>query len=404
MPEHESAQLLAVIFGAHDFPKATLASTRAFSTSAMDFRDYLTDPHGLAVPERNIEWLFDDSRGPNDQLEDIAAFIQRRTQQLKNDGVTPQDLLVYYVGHGLFARGGQAYCFAVRSTNEKNEGASSIRGSDFANVLKDNALSLRRFLIIDCCFSAQLYKEFQSGPLQAAHIKLSEEMPSRGTSLLCSSNARDASLAPQGLGRTMFSDALLSVLRRGHPSLGPRFSFSELGDVVKEYIRSKYTDEWVRPEVQSPDQREGDIAHVPLFPNPAYGGALERERPAEKAQSAEERRGERGNAERQPAEAERERLRQESAEAKRAAQRVKGFGLVEQIARDRAERERVERENQAGRAAQRVKSFGLVEQIARDRAEQERGARENEAKRAAQRVKEDADEAKDDRSGRAPKS
>ena len=69
----------------------------------------------------------------------------------------------------------------------------------------------------------------------------------------------------------MFSHALMHVLLRGHEGGGPLLSFSEVGDLIKEDLRNTYPDGWVRPEVHSPDQREGDIAHIPLFPNPAYG-------------------------------------------------------------------------------------------------------------------------------------
>jgi hypothetical protein len=68
----------------------------------------------------------------------------------------------------------------------------------------------------------------------------------------------------------MFSDSLLRVLRQGHSSLTPRISLSELGDLIKLDIRTAYPDIGVRPEVHSPDQREGDVASVPLFPNVAW--------------------------------------------------------------------------------------------------------------------------------------
>ena len=263
--------MLVVILGASNFPKASrLAAGRLFYDSAADFRDYLTDQNGLAVQKSNIQWLFDDNRAAGDQLEDIASFLDYRTNELKRQDSPAQDMLLYYVGHGLFARGGQTFCLAVRSTNENNEGATSIRAIDLASVLRDNATFLRRYLILDCCFSAVFSREFLSAPLEAARTKLKEDLPTRGTTLLCSSSSRDASLAPQNLGRTMFSSALVKVLREGHPSLGAKFSISELGDAVIERLRNEH-ENWVRPEVHSPDLREGDIANIRLFPNHAYG-------------------------------------------------------------------------------------------------------------------------------------
>ncbi len=79
----------------------------------------------------------------------------------------------------------------------------------------------------------------------------------------------------------MFSDALLRALRKGHPFLGSRLSLSELGDLIKLNLREMYPNTWVRPEVHSPDQREGDIASIGVFPNAAYS--------PEKARTAQDR-------------------------------------------------------------------------------------------------------------------
>ena len=272
MPESEPnpRQTLALLLGASSFRRAPkLAQGRAFYNSAQDFREYLMGLEGLGLPRDNINWLFDDSRSPSDQLQDIRDFLESRSTDLKNEGTEPQDLIVYYVGHGLFWGPDHVYCFATRATDERSEGLTSIRAGDLASIIKAYARFLRKFIILDCCFSAAAYKEFQSGPLTAGRVKLLDELPQRGTTLLCSASAQDPSLAPEGLSRTMFSDALLSALHQGHSSLGPRLSLSELGDLVKVNLREAYPDAWVRPEVHSPDQREGDVASVGLFPNAA---------------------------------------------------------------------------------------------------------------------------------------
>jgi biopolymer transport protein ExbD len=99
---------------------------------------------------------------------------------------------------------------------------------------------------------------------------LDDDSPSRGTTLLCSASAKDPSLAPRGLPRTMFSDSLLTVLTAGHEAFGPSLSLSDVGELVRARINETYRDTGVRPEVHSPDQGLGDVARVPLFPNPAW--------------------------------------------------------------------------------------------------------------------------------------
>src|SRR5271157_11640 len=196
--EPNPRRTLAVLFGASWFRRAPkLAQGRAFYNSAEDFHEYLIDSAGLGLRRDNVDWLFDDSRSPSDQLQDIRDFLESRSTDLKDQGIPPQDLIVYYVGHGLFWGSEQAYCFAVRGTDERSEGLTSVRASDLASVIKAHARFLRKFLILDCCFSAAAYKEFQSGPLEAGRVKLLAELPQKGTTLLASASAHDPSLAPR---------------------------------------------------------------------------------------------------------------------------------------------------------------------------------------------------------------
>lgn len=267
----ENYSQFAVILGASRFPKAPkLGAGRAFYNSATDFMETLMAPKGLGIAEQDICWLFDDGRSPSDQLEDVAAFLYQRNDRLRKGIALTQDLILFYVGHGLFTRNDKAYCLAVRATNENNEGPTSIRAADLATVIKENARFARRFLIFDCCFAASFYREFQSAPLSLARSQMLQELPTRGTALLCSSSAREPSLAPQEEKRTMFSEALMTSLQRGSVSLGSRLSFSELGALVRENLQAKFPDTWIRPEVLAPDQRDGDISDIPLFPNFSY--------------------------------------------------------------------------------------------------------------------------------------
>jgi|SRR5215469_2039721 len=118
MSENEPTprQTLALLLGASSFRRAPkLAQGRAFNNSAQDLREYLVGPDGLGLPLDNVNWLFDDTRSPSDQLQDIRDFLESRSIDLKNEGTPAQDLIVYYVGHGLFSGSDQAYCLAIRN-------------------------------------------------------------------------------------------------------------------------------------------------------------------------------------------------------------------------------------------------------------------------------------------------
>src|SRR5882672_3561967 len=116
--EPSPGQTLALLLGASSFRRAPkLAQGRAFYNSARDFYDYLTSSEGLGLPSENVNWLFDDSRSPTDQLQDIRDFLENRSDGLRNQGTQSQDLIVYYVGHGLFSGHEHAYCLAIRATD-----------------------------------------------------------------------------------------------------------------------------------------------------------------------------------------------------------------------------------------------------------------------------------------------
>jgi hypothetical protein len=311
--EFEPVRSLAVILGASRYPKSPqLAGGRSFSQSASAFADYLTDRSGLTLPPSNLLDLFDDPASPSEQLEGIADFLRG---SIDKSGNKIRDLFIYYVGHGGFTPRDQAYFLAIRFTRENNEGATSIRISDLAFTIKESARLLRRYLVLDCCFAASAFKEFQSGPVQIMRAKTAEEFPTRGTSLLCSSSAREASVAPEKSTFTMFSDALLESLSQGSASLGERLSISDLGYLAKESLRRKYPDSWVRPQVLSPDAIEGDISNIPIFPNPVF-----RQSEHLKAEAVQREQGERQAAEaaqREQQEARRRKAEQEAAESEK---------------------------------------------------------------------------------------
>jgi hypothetical protein len=105
---------------------------------------------------------------------------------------------------------------------------------DLATRLKEDALHVRRFLIIDSCFAAASFREFQSSPLEVAAVKALRDLPTSGTALLCSSSRDDVSLAPTDAGYTMFSSALLDVLNAGDATLDRDFTLEEIGESARE--------------------------------------------------------------------------------------------------------------------------------------------------------------------------
>jgi Caspase domain len=268
----------AVLLGASSFPLhgETYTPNGAFLRSKQDFRAYLQDKdHGLGLPDEAICDLFDHQHLPSQQLVAIGRFLEKITKTV--DRGTVCNLIVYYVGHGYFAGLRQEYHVALACLEMGYDATTGLKVNELAEVLKERARTFRRFVILDCCFAAEALKEFQGAAEDAIYAKatgaFAEDtprrplaVPRRGTALYCAAGKDHVARSPKDLPRTMFSDALLDVLRRGDPQYAPYLTLAEVKDLAWERLQD-YPNP-VRPVLHSPDQTDGDIAAiVGLFPN-----------------------------------------------------------------------------------------------------------------------------------------
>src|SRR5215469_13283918 len=170
---------LVVAIGASRFPKAPeLPGGSAFARSVEALLAYLLADDGFGLHRNNLLDLFDDSRPAAQQLEEIGQFL-REKQRTDSTIPLPENLIVYYVGHGLFTPNDRKYCLALRCTNDANIGLSAMRGRDLAEVISNEAIHLRRFLILDCCFAGSMLGEFLSAPGEAANVQMMEDLPAK---------------------------------------------------------------------------------------------------------------------------------------------------------------------------------------------------------------------------------
>jgi hypothetical protein len=262
---------LVIILGASDFPRAPqFTPARAFLNSAIQVKSYFLDREGFNLPPENLLDLFDAPDPQPDLNEKIAKFFDSRLNEMKDQNPPARDVVVYYVGHGGFSSGENEYFLAIRDTRESSPFFSSYPVKVLAHTLREHAAFLRRYLILDSCFAASAYTAFMSPPLQVASQKTLEEFPQRGTALLCASGPRNPAIILPTMHYTMFSDALVHVLRYGSSDEPEKLSLASLGQLTRAEIRERNLSEAVRPEVHSPDMREGDVAILPFFPNLAF--------------------------------------------------------------------------------------------------------------------------------------
>lgn len=256
-----SDTILLVILGASEFPHAELAPNPAFGASARDFKNYALDSRGLALPDTNILDLFDSSLGHVEIDRAIAEFLDAHR--------TAKDLIVYYCGHGDFLEG-KEYFLAIRDSRRDNPYFTSYPIKSLAGTLKEHARYLSRYLVLDSCFSAAAFDAFMSAaPSQVVLQQAREEFepadtPEVGTALLCAASRRDAALAPPNASHTMFSWALLEVLR-GDAAVRETLSLAQLHDRVWPLMQRRFGASAVRPELHNPSQQGGVIGNRPIF-------------------------------------------------------------------------------------------------------------------------------------------
>jgi hypothetical protein len=151
---------------------------------------------------------------------------------------------------------------------------------------------------------------------------------------LCSSDQKSPSLLLPDESCTMFSRALLDVLKNGDLYRPHPMSLRDIKELAEDRLMALPEKNAPRPGLYSPDQSEGDVADIPLFPN--LRAEEERRRQAEETKRLQ--------AEEQARRIEEERLRKAKDEAHLRQ-------VEEEQRRQIEEAEQVRLENIAGQAS-----------------------------------------------------
>lgn len=265
----------AILLGASNYPKHDYGNSTAFLRSKQDFHKYLQDADtGLGLLDEAILDLFNSPYPSSSQVLQIGQFLDGITRKV--DRLADRNLVIYYVGHGYFAGQSYDYHLALADLVTGYESITGLRMAGLGDVLKHKAGSFRRFLVLDCCFAAAAFRHFQGTVEDVIRVEAMKafgedihrraENPKRGCAMLCASPHDSVALAPAGMARTMFSEALLYVLRNGDAQYPPFLNLAQLKELTWERLRNTHGDP-VRPVLHSPDQSHGDIATVAFFPN-----------------------------------------------------------------------------------------------------------------------------------------
>ncbi|MFE9789815.1 hypothetical protein ACFYO7_31020 [Nocardia salmonicida] len=272
---HSAANTVAVICGASEWPRlaSRFTAASAFANTATRLRAYLHSADGLALPEDNMLWLFDSTTSAAEHLEQIHTFLIHHTRQANTARGSGVLVLFLYVGHGAFFGDDRAYSLLIRDTREPITAETSLRVASVGSMLRATVPESARVIVLDACFAGVAFKDFQSDLEQLTHVKIEEALEmsrsTRGVALLCAASKRNPARLAEPDTTTLFGRALLDVLHHGDPHLPGPMSVRRIGELISQHLENFAEQDAPRPEVHAPDQRGGDLAGVPLFPNPA---------------------------------------------------------------------------------------------------------------------------------------
>jgi uncharacterized caspase-like protein len=260
------------------FPEdASIPALRFAQNDAEGLKEILDDPETCGF-ETKI-YLDENSQKVLADLEQISGELE------------PDDtLLFYYAGHGKLRKDGQL-CLASRDTTMANLGARSIRARDVLYYLQESH-ARRRVLILDCCQSGAIGREFRGNDLQTSLASLADSF---GSYILTASTAIQLAEEREKDGHGVFTKALMDCLREGRKE---RITINDL----YEYAHSRLKVSAKQTPLFWALQQEGTAVEIGN-----YQAKHERERQGEREQLEREHQQEQERLERER-QLERERL------------------------------------------------------------------------------------------------
>jgi formylglycine-generating enzyme required for sulfatase activity/uncharacterized caspase-like protein len=136
----------------------------------------------------------------------VLADLEQISEELEADDT----LLFYYAGHGKLRRDGQL-CLASSDTTMAQLGARSIRAREVLAYLQESH-ARRRLLILDCCQSGAIGREFRGNDLQSSLAGLADSF---GSYILTASTAIQLAEEREKDGHGVFTKALIDCLTDG---------------------------------------------------------------------------------------------------------------------------------------------------------------------------------------------
>lgn len=192
-------------------------------------------------------------------------------------GARVENVLVHYVGHGMLKPNSEEHYLSINATDADDRAMTSASLAQLNEILTKNASRQRRIYLLDACFAAASLRDIMGAGGDALEEKVGAIIApwpesgrgDRGVAALCSADRNSTASARGERQLTQFTDGLLSVLQAGDASVGQALSLRRTHQLLRTQLWSRYGDDAVKPILVAPDDQDGGIAAVPIFPNAA---------------------------------------------------------------------------------------------------------------------------------------
>jgi len=270
---------LLLSLGGAAYPNAARLRHDAFAASSRAIAAVLTTGNQPLVRHDDHLDLLDDPRSWPDQLMATREWLRERLAADKRPETSArvENVLVHYVGHGMLKPNSEEHYLSINATDADDRSMTSASLAQLNEILTKNASRQRRIYLLDACFAAASLRDIMGASGDALEEKVGAIIApwpesgrgDRGVAALCSADRTSTASAGGERQLTQFTDGLLSVLETGDASIGEAISLRRTHQLLRKVLRGRYGDDAVKPILVAPDDGDGGIAAVPIFPNAA---------------------------------------------------------------------------------------------------------------------------------------
>jgi len=231
LPDRNKTYAVLIGCSRYQYQSESLGDIPAVENNLKDMFSVLTDEHYGSIQTDHCARLL------NPDALQVARTLQDYASKAKDT------FLVYYAGHGLLGNDGTFY-LAAHGTDESHPQVSAI---PYAAVVHETFLhhtnAPNRILILDCCFANRATEAFnEDGKSFFMGTDKAPDMPRgmqiSGTCILAAAGSNEQAIAPEGTRYTVFSGALIELLREGIPGnlpyISPLMAYAEIRSRIPE--------------------------------------------------------------------------------------------------------------------------------------------------------------------------